>query len=196
MTWRMPAIVALVATLGPVALAEAACERQPSPNAQCEVAVDLRNGKAIAVFPVLKPQQTWRWRKSSTRDMAREYEWRVSLGRCGASGTFEVADYGFGASLFKFTGDAERTGSLDDLLRAAQTDVWSREIRGNQVLFTRLSDFRLLAGVSRGDVVIGLTDRKAIDLLFQNRPEVALLEVAALEPEQSYTCTAKIHYEK
>ena len=171
-----------------------ACERQPSGRTPCSLDVYLKSGKAVAIFPVLGSQDSWTWRKASTKDTFAEYMWRVNLGKCNKAGVFETGEFGFGASLYKFPGDRERQGPLKELLQFAQTEIWRSTTEGGTVSYENLLQYRATSGVSRGDVLIFLNDQKAVDLLFKTRPPAAYLEAILSEPNQSFTCVATIRY--
>jgi hypothetical protein len=171
-----------------------ACERQPSEKAKCSVDVDLKGGKVIAIFPVLGAQDSWTWRKPSTKDTYAEYMWRVNLGTCNKLGIFESGEFGFGITLIKFPGDSERSGTLAELLRFAQSDVWRKEIKGNVVSYDNLLQFHARSGVSRGGVLILVNDQKAVELMFREKPPAAYLEAILAEPKQSFTCVTNIRY--
>jgi hypothetical protein len=184
----------LAAALIVMAGASFGCERQPAKDAQCVVSVDLERGEMAAIFPVLNAQDRWRWKLSSTDDTRTEYIWRLNLGRCNEPGSFESGEYGLGITLYKWLGDSEHSGTLAELLRASQVDVWRKELKDHKTAYDRLEEYNPVAGVSKRGVMLWTRDRKATEFLFKGKPPSAYLEAILSEPNQSYSCLVDIDY--
>jgi len=76
--------------------------------------------KGVAELPVHignDDGSQWAWCLEATQANMLEYRWVIDI--AGGGSGYEV-----GFSLFKFPGAHEARGSLDDLLKAGQVNVW------------------------------------------------------------------------
>jgi hypothetical protein len=105
----------------------------------------------------------WRWARADPSDNALEFEWELSVTSGGQ-------EYQFGFSFFKFPGSKERTGSLDDLLKAGQASLWKI---GSDGAGSLIQDAAVSATAGNGRVVIRLSTPAYVRLLFGARPPTA-----------------------
>jgi hypothetical protein len=139
-----------------------------------------------ARFTLPAPQRPeWRWRRSETKESAREYAMSVKVSN-------EGQDYNFGFFLWKFPGARPKSGSLASLIDAGQESLFARMTNGHNGIVRD-------AGVKvkqEGDrVVIMVRGRKNVARLFSSRPAEVTFETALLD-EPPISQTVPVVYEK
>ena len=76
----------------------------------------ITRDEATVTIPVGR-RSTWRWSLTETPENQREYQWEVVAPDMGA----------FGFSLFKAPGQTPKEGTLSDLLRVGQANMWEAQ---------------------------------------------------------------------
>lgn len=117
----------------------------------------------------------WAWCLDATPDNVLEYRWVIGI----AAGE---SQYEVGFSLFKFPGSHEAHGSLDDLLKAGQLNVWKVTPDGGAAVVPGAT---VTASVRDSLVILRLADSDLVRTLFASRP--SRVRVKSRTPESSET---------
>ena len=109
---------------------------------------------------------TWKWNRAETPDNGCEYMWQASVANGGAK-------YSFGFYLYKFPGAIPASGSLAGLIKAGQASVFreSGDLVQNAVVKVSTED---------GHVVLRISDRNLIQVMFGSRPETVTINTRAV----------------
>ena len=122
--------------------------------------------KEVRISLPVGRRDLWLWRVPETPDNQREYAWEVVLD--------SAESRGFGFYLFKFPGAPPGSGSLHDLLRNGQRNVWERTSAHMERM---VSKARIAVGPADSGVTITITDPWTIDFLFRNHPSIGTLRL-------------------
>ena len=115
---------------------------------------------AIINIPIVHKNE-FIWNADKTPDSTLEYACMVKLG-----------NYEFGFSQFK-GGDKEERGTMQELLKKGQVDLWKLENGGGEVL----EKYRVSVSYNQPHIVIQIKDKDALKLLFAKKPKNYSLEV-------------------
>ncbi|MGA7992751.1 MAG: hypothetical protein WCC53_15050 [Thermoanaerobaculia bacterium] len=185
---RKLACILVVAALATDAAAKCG---EKSPGPACLVVVT--RDRIFARFPPPEsPATTWHWQRRSTNDNQGEYSWRVRFGFCSGQEEELKQDYSrsLEINIFKFPGAAERAGTFEKLMTAAQGDLWKCDSTGSRCVRERRIRF---TGRSELDFIeISITRDPAVDALIEGRPPVAVL--SGRTPDQALYCYATVEY--
>jgi len=182
----------LTALALPVASVATACDLDHPTNSTCRVTSD--SSSVVAEFPLSNVPFVWKWHRSSTPQNNLEFRWIAEFGSCSPEGTFVPGEYGFGASIYRFQGQTEVSGMLAGLLKEAQKDVTRRSTSGNGVNFAVVNGGLIDASLAEGRVVITARGTVALQALTRDHSPVAMLTFQSPDPDQSYSCVAKVEY--
>jgi hypothetical protein len=144
-------------------------------------------GRAEAVFSLRRELSLleWQWYLPKTAGNALEYAWLVALEN-------ESQVYRLGFSLFKPPGASPRKGSLADLLRAGQVDIWKTRDQKLELV----DGARAEVSLSADRLPLIVRDEKTLQLLFSEKPERAVLHVLrAGEPEVATATVIRYDWE-
>ncbi|HEX8721551.1 MAG TPA: hypothetical protein VF736_13030 [Pyrinomonadaceae bacterium] len=130
----------------------------------------VKRDEARFTFPA--PQRAvWRWRRSETKERAREYEMSVRVKNGGQ-------EYSFGYYLWKFPGATERRGGLSELIDAGQESLFERSTPGRM---TVIRDAGVEVRHDGERVIITVKGRKNVERLFSARPAEVTFETVVPE---------------
>ena len=152
--------------------------------------VSVTKNQISARFPVANAPDTWpaiwHWNRASTEDNVGEYRWSIAFGDCSSKDdSLQKRPLSLEVSLYKFPGSAEYAGSFEDLMSAAQGNLWRCSSAGGCK-----SELKLLFTGELGPKYIEIAFRRepAIDALVARKPSVAILSGTG-----SY-CYASVEY--
>lgn len=168
-----------------------ACE---TPQAAC-VAAAVGN-RLMFAFPSPVQDTGYRWHRPETSTNHLEYEWQVQLGDCAAGERFESNGFAFGAQLFKQEGTRESTGTLSDVLEVAQRAVARRLESIEQVRYSVLPEFTVLAAERGGRVLVGASDAPTVTALTKTRPRYARLLHRTPENSNGEECITALKFDQ
>ncbi len=153
-------------------------------NKNCYAIVQDNN--ADFVFPRTVKKQ-WTWFNKEIKDNVLEYSWEVQL-----QDGHNPLD--FGVYLFKFPGEKEVKGSLEQLLNEAQFSVFEQEARSNGRTGAKIrEDLIITSKLIDGRVVIRIRDKETFARIFANKPGVARF-IMRQPFDGPFTCDATIEY--
>lgn len=118
-------------------------------------------------FPVDGATTSGGWDLAETNDNALEYGWLVVL-------TLDGNDFEIGVTKFKFPGATPRTGSLADLLEAAQVNVWEARVLLQDVTPTiaEVHDDGILITLGDAGFIASLREHHPAEVSFENQGTV------------------------
>lgn len=138
-----------------------------------------------ARFTLTAPQRPeWRWRRSETRERAREYMMAVKV-------LNEGREYSFGFYLWKFPGSSSGRGDLSSLIAAGQKSLFERASNGHMLI---IRDADVTVRNKDGRVVITVKGKKNVARLFSGRPAQVTFETE-LPDEPPTSQTVAVTYE-
>ena len=120
----------------------------------------VSNDAATILVPIIHKNE-FIWYADKTPDSALEYSCMI-----------KVESYEFGYSLFK-GGDRQERGSIFDLFKKGQVDLWKIDKDGGEVL----DKYQVLVFYKQPHIVIQIKDKEALKLLFANKPQNFSLQV-------------------
>lgn len=148
----------------------------------------LKADKAAFIFPIIEDEQ-WVWFRRETADNALEYSWEVIL-------PGQKQSLNLGAFLFKYPGEKQRTGTLPQLITAAQWTVFDNQTTPDGGTTSKLlEEMKIIVKVIDDAVVVGITDKATLSKAFAERPEKAQF-VIRTPFDEPFTCTTSIEYPK
>lgn len=179
-------ILVLLFTLPLVSTASEVKDNQSfSNNSLCNAYV--KDNTAVFYFPIID-NSTWVWFQNSTKDNALEYSWEIVIESSKNS-------YKFGYYLFKYPGQKQKEGSLQELLRYAQISVFESVLKPDGGTSGSLrDDLKIRAGIIDGGVVVGIKDSKTFHTIIKDEPKKAGFVISDPVEENSFICNAKIEY--
>ncbi len=146
----------------------------------------VRNYKAFFVFPKENKRQ-WTWYRNIINDEHMEYSWEIYLHKSNPA-------FNFGVYLFKFPGEIQQEGSLEELLRHAQYSVVKKLSNDNNTIEVE-ENLKIYAFVKDGSIIIGVNDRNTFNILFENKPTRAFFKKTE-DSKNIFSCDAKIEFLK
>jgi tetratricopeptide (TPR) repeat protein len=149
--------------------------------------VQVKNGVAAFYFPITDNGK-WVWHRQSTKDNAMEYSWEIVIASLRSA-------YNFGYYLFKFPGQSEKMGSLDELLRDSQLSVsvsTPRPDGGTEGNFR--DDLRVRGGIVKQWIIVVIKDNYTFNTILKDEPKTAQFVVRHPDESKSYVCDAPIKY--
>lgn len=180
--------VFVIATLATAVAAECVVK---STGPACVVTVT--RDRVSARFPPFEgPTGAWHWYRRSTNDNDGEYSWRVRFGACSGQDESLQQDYSHSleVNIFKFPGAAERAGTFEQLMLAAQGDLWRCDRAGSGCV--REQGVRFAGKRGPGFIEISIARDSAVDALIKGRPPVAVL--SGRTPDEASYCNAAVEY--
>jgi len=177
-------VIAFLSLIGLVTAAQADDNRSTTQPQYCHAFV--RDNKAAFVFPITEDEK-WVWFKKETKDNELEYSWEVLV-------PGEKQSLIFGAFLFKYPGQKEKSGTLKQLIDEAQWTVFDqRAIPNGGTTSEMLEDLKIVVKILDGSVVVGITNKATFDRAFANHPKTAHF-VMRTTIDAPFTCDASIEY--
>ncbi len=150
-------------------------------------AAQVKNGVAAFSFRITD-NGPWTWHRNNTEDRALEYSWEIEIGSLTSA-------YNFGYYLFKFSGQQQHTGSLDELLQDAQLSVSvSKPGPDDGTEGSFRDDLRVRGGIFRQWVVVTFKDTYTFNTVLKDKPKTAQFIVRHPDQSKSYICNAPIEY--